>query len=127
MGVGSFLVVLRVTPWPGGDGRLNLSVNLPTFQPAAGSDVAARLRRDGSVNLALGILLPYVLPPVAAAIGAAHGLSVVRSDLVLVWVASLWAFLPASLILRGIALRRVAAAIEARAAAAPAGGALPAH
>ena len=118
LGVGVFVLALRLTAWPGRtEGRINLWVNLPTFDPSAPGDVVGRLRRDGVVNLALGAALPYVAPPLAAAIGAAHGVSVVGNDLLLVWVVALWAFLPVSLVLRGIALRRLATAIAAQRAA----------
>ena len=114
LGVASFALVLRLTGWPGEQAGCNLCVNLPTFDMGAEGDLAARLRRDGTANLALGIATPYLTPPLGAAIGAAHGLSISGNAFVLLWVTVLWAFIPASLLLRGIALRRLAAVVAAR-------------
>lgn len=113
-GLTVFAILIRLRGWPAPAGGFNVWVNLPTFDPNAGAEVVRQLRRDGAVNILLGILLPYVTPLIAAFAGRSHGVSVLDSDLMLVWMMSLWAFLPAALFLRGIALRRLAELIWQR-------------
>ena len=111
--LGVFVVMLSTGSWPSGRGGFNVWINLPTFDPSTGDDVVVRLRRDARLNCLLGIALPFLLPMVVAT-GAGRfedGLSVAHT---LVWVVATWAFLPASLFMRGIALGRVAAMIDAR-------------
>jgi hypothetical protein len=114
MGLTVFAILIRLYRWPGPSGAFNVWINLPTFEPTAGADVVSRLRRDGAVNITLGALLPYFGPPIGGFIGSVYGVSMIDSDLVLVWSIALWAFLPASLFLRGIAMRRLALMIEAK-------------
>ena len=111
--LGCFVILLSTGNWPSGRGGFNVWINLPTFDPSTGDDVVLRLRRDARLNCLLGILLPFLIPvvvgsgagPIGSGLGSAH---------TLVWVVATWAFLPASLFMRGIALGRVAAMIEAR-------------
>ncbi|MEM9797559.1 MAG: hypothetical protein AAF919_13795 [Pseudomonadota bacterium] len=112
VGLTIFSILIRLHSWPAPSGAFNVWINLPTFDPTAGADVVTRLKRDGAVNILLGILLPYLTPPIAAYIGRSNGISMFDSDLMLVWTISLWAFLPASLFLRGIAMRRLALMIS---------------
>ncbi len=114
VGLTVFAIVIRILGWPARGDALNIWINLPTIDPNARGDVVVRLRRAGAVNISLGLLAPYLMPPLALVIARAFGLSMLRSDLMLVWVMSLWAFLPVSLFLRGIALRRLALTIALR-------------
>lgn len=110
----TFVTVLRAQNWPTSAGTFNVWVNLPTFDPNAGGDVVDRLERDARVNVALGILLPFLTPVVVGA-GSVHFGSVNLDDpQTMIWVVSIWAFLPCSLFMRGIALGRIAAMIEAK-------------
>jgi hypothetical protein len=122
LGVLGFGTAIAVRRWPGGKLPRNAQNgvvggefyrNLPAYDPAPAADLAARLRRDGSLNLTLGAALPYLAPPAGLLLGRLHGISLLQSDLLLVWTFSLWAFLPACLVLRGMALRRVARHLEA--------------
>jgi hypothetical protein len=111
-GLTAFAILIRVQSWPSRTGTFNVWINLPTFDPTAGTDVVKRLNRDGAVNILLGFIMPYATPPLAYFIATSHGVSMLDSDLMLVWVMALWAFLPTSLFLRGIAMRRLAMMIE---------------
>ncbi len=111
VGLTLFAIVLRLCGWPSAGGAFNLWINLPTFDPGAGR-VVRRLRRDGAVNVSLGIAAPYLTPPLVLWLGG--GVPLRAGDLTLVWVISLWAFLSATLLMRGIALRRLAAMIALR-------------
>lgn len=112
IGVTIFAILIRARSWPRGPHGFNVWINLPTFDPTAGADVVARLRRDGFVNILLGLLLPYVAPPVAVFVAGVYGFSMLESEIATCWTMTLWAFLPGSLFLRGIALRRLALMIE---------------
>lgn len=108
----AFLVLLRLQGWPSADTPFNVWVNLPTFDPSTGSDVVARLRRDGYVNIILGFTLPFLLP---LAIGSASRLFTpiaLDSPQTMVWTMTIWAFLPVSLFMRGIAMRRIASMVQ---------------
>lgn len=114
VGVTVFAIVVRARAWPAAGVPFNLYVNLPRFGHREGGDIVRRLRRDGSVDLAIGLCLPYLTPLLAVAIGRFLDLSPPRSDLALVWTMSLWAILPVSFLIRGMALRRLALLIVLR-------------
>ncbi len=107
-----FLIILRLDKWPSRHGDFNVYINLPTFDPTAGGDVVERLQRDARVNVALGFVLPFLIPAVAT-IGSANFTALsIESPQTLIWTMSAWAFLPTSLFMRGIAMARVAQMIE---------------
>lgn len=107
-----FVVILKIFGWPSSNGSFNVWVNLPTFDPTIGGDVVTRLERDARVNLALGFLLPFLVPAVVKAASSTFGEITLNSPQTLIWTVSAWAFLPASLFMRGIAMGRVAAMIR---------------
>lgn len=109
-----FAIALRVRDWPDAPDSFNLWVNLPNFAPGAGADVVRRLRRAGSINLLLGIGAAYLAPPLAMWVGGGTGITILQSDLLLVWAMSTWAFLPTALFMRAIALHRLAAMVALR-------------
>jgi len=90
-----------------GRDNFNLWINLPTFEPTSGRDVERRLFRDGTANILLGIGLPFLIPVIASRSGGWFDPSVLQNYQPLIWGAALWAFLPASLIIRGAALIKV--------------------
>ena len=103
-----FIVLLWLYRWPRGTGSFNVWINLPTFDPTAGGDVVKRLQRDSRVNIILGFLLPFLVPAVVKMI-ASFGSPINLDDpQTLIWTVSAWAFLPASILMRGVALGRVA-------------------
>ncbi len=107
-----FLIVLRLQGWPKQTGVFNVWINLPTFDPTAGGDVVERLERDARFNIALGFLLPFLTPAVIKAAAATFGTVSLLNPQTLIWTVAAWAFLPASLFMRGIAMGRIAAMIE---------------
>lgn len=112
--LGYFVIILRMMGWPNSEGGFNVWINLPTFDPTAGGDVVDRLRRDAWVNTALGFLLPFLIPPVLKMVSAAFTPVTLASTQTMIWTVSAWAFLPASLFMRGIAMNRIASMIEAK-------------
>lgn len=108
----AFLVLVRILGWPARQGAFNVWVNLPLFDPTAGGDVLERLQRDARVNIALGFLLPFLIPAVVKAAADLVEPITLQNPQTLIWTLSAWAFLPASMIMRGIAMGRVAEMIE---------------
>ncbi len=109
-----FLITLRLFGWPTKTGAFNVWVNLPTFDPTAGGDVVQRLQRDGRINIILGFLLPFIIPAfVKLAADLFEPISLADPQ-TMIWTMTAWAFLPASLFMRGIAMGRVAQMIEAK-------------
>jgi len=103
-----FIILLRMRRWPKRNGTFNVWVNLPTFDPTAGGDVVDRLNRDSQVNIILGFLLPFVIPAFLKFTQVVIGPIVLDDPQTMIWMVTAWAFLPASLLMRGVALSRVA-------------------
>jgi hypothetical protein len=109
-----FLILQRVRGWPLRTGSFNVWINLPTFDPTAGGDVVERLERDARVNIALGFVLPFLMPAVIKAATSLFGSVSLENPQTLIWTVAAWAFLPASLFMRGIAMGRIAGMIKAK-------------
>lgn len=107
-----FLIVLRLTNWPNRGAQFNVWVNLPTFDPTTGGDVVEHLERDARFNVALGFMLPFLTPPVVSLAASTFGSLTMTNDQTLIWSLAAWAFLPASLFMRGIAMQKVASMIS---------------
>jgi hypothetical protein len=112
LGLSGFVILLKIYEWPTRWGAFNVWVNLPTFDPTSGGDVVIRLVRDSRVNIALGFVLPFVFPAVVRLGTAGFDPLALTSPHTLIWVMAAWAFLPASLLMRGIAMGRVAEMIR---------------
>lgn len=110
--VAAFALAIRWRNWPG-RGGFNVWVNLPQFDPTAGGDVVERLQRDAHVNLILGMLLPLIAPLAANILAVPFDGAELREPAALVWMVMAWAFVPASLLMRGLALSRLARLIAA--------------
>jgi hypothetical protein len=106
--LGVFVILQRVRRWPTRKGGFNVWVNLPTFDPTAGGDVVERLERDARFNIALGFLLPFLTPAVIKSATSLFGTVSLDNPQTLIWTVAAWAFLPASLFMRGIAMGRIA-------------------
>ncbi len=109
-----FAMVVRIGGWPVRNGPFNVWVNLPLFDPTAGGDVLVRLRRDARFNIAFGFLLPFLIPAVVKTTSDLLDPITLQNPQTLIWTVTAWAFLPASMIMRGIAMKRVADLIEAK-------------
>jgi len=109
-----FWLTLRLGGWPAREGGFNIWVNMPTFDPMAGGDIVERLQRDAQFNLILGFLLPFIIPAVVKLASDTFDPVSLADPHTLIWTMSAWAFLPASLLMRGLALHRVARMIAAQ-------------
>ncbi len=108
MSLAVFAILIRVKHWPIKNGSFNVWVNLPTFDPTAGGDVVNRLARDARFNIALGFLLPFLIPAAVKATTVVFDPVTMENPQTLIWTVSAWALLPASLFMRGIAIGRIA-------------------
>lgn len=106
-----FVVTMRIIGWPSRMGSFNVWINLPTFDPTTGGDVVERLERDARFNIALGFLLPFLIPAAVKVAAIAFQPVTLESPQTLIWTMTAWAFLPASLLMRGIAMGRIAGMI----------------
>ena len=61
--------------------------------------------------LAIGFLLPFLIPAVVKATYALLNPISLQNPQTIIWSLSAWAFIPASMIMRGLAMRRVASMI----------------
>ena len=110
--IATFLVIVKVTGWPVRYGAFNVCVNLPLFDPSGGGDVVERLYRDAALNVSLGIALPFLIP--VAMLGFGDFVERVRflNPQNMIWITVLWAFLPASMVMRGVAMHRIGTLIS---------------
>ena len=102
-----FLFQVQVLNWPMRSGAFNVWVNLPMFDPTKG-DVLVRLARDARINVMLGFILPFLIPAVVKATAVWVEPMVLMKPQALIWSMSIWACLPANMIMRGLAIGRVA-------------------
>ncbi|WP_235862338.1 hypothetical protein [Roseovarius litorisediminis] len=107
-----FLTLVRIFGWPARNGAFNVWVNLPLFDPTGGGDVLHRLKRDAGLNIVLGILLPFLIPAAVKAASTLIDPISIANPQTLIWTMTAWAFLPASMLIRGIAMGRIADMIE---------------
>lgn len=108
LGALAFLgLLLWAFKWPQGRERFNLWVNLPTFEPTSGRSVERRLVRRGWIYILAGLTLPFTLTVLASrAVGMLHP-AALAAPRTLVWGVAIWAFLPVSFIIRGLALTKI--------------------
>ncbi|TDE38947.1 hypothetical protein E1B25_07995 [Antarcticimicrobium sediminis] len=110
--IAAFVFAVRILGWPTMNGSFNVWINLPLFDPTAGGDVVHRLQRDGQINVILGVLLPFAIPAVVKLGSDMIGPLALDDPQTLIWAACAWAFLPASMVMRGVAMLRIGELIE---------------
>lgn len=112
--VAVFAIFMRLFNWPTGHGTFNVWVNLPNFDPTSGQDVVQQLLRDSRINFMLGLSLPFLTPLFAMFGAAIFDPYLLVNPRSMVWTVAIWAFLPASLMMRAIALARIAEMLSRR-------------
>ena len=73
--------------------------------------MVTRLQRDGRLNIAIGALLPFLIPALIKLMAAFITPIALSNPQTLIWTLCAWAFLPASMIMRGMATLRIAGLI----------------
>ncbi|WP_323780987.1 hypothetical protein [Thalassovita sp.] len=102
-----FFALVQLSNWPMGNGAFNVWVNLPMFDPTKG-DVLIRLTRDARINVMLGFILPFLIPAVIKGTSGWIDPRTLMGPQTMIWSMTVWASLPATLMMRGIALGRIA-------------------
>lgn len=110
----AFVVTMVLGYWPAKGSSFNVWINLPNFDPTKGVDVVQRLERDAQVNVLLGVILPFSLPVLLRLSSLLVQPITFETGLTLVWGLAFWAFIPFSLIMRGVAMYRVSQLIRAQ-------------
>jgi len=108
----AFIALVQLYGWPSRNGAFNVWINLPMFDATSGGDVVSRLKRHARINLVLGFLLPFLIPAMVSAASETLDIGALATPQILIWMMCLWAFFPASLMMRGIAMVRIASMIE---------------
>lgn len=111
---GIFYLVIRLTNWPKSDTGFNVWKNLPLLDPTSGKDIVFRLVRDARVNISIGIIAPFAIPALIKVVFIYTGTRLFSDPETLVWIMVGWSAVPASLIMRGTAMMRVAGMIAER-------------
>ncbi len=106
--IASFAYAVKMRGWPTGNGAFNVWTNLPLFDPTKGGDVVTRLQRDGRLNISIGVLLPFLIPALIKLLTDYANPISLSNPQTMIWTMSAWAFLPASMIMRGMATLRIA-------------------
>lgn len=114
LGFGVYIAAVYLRYWPDRRSVLNVWVNLPNFDPTKGNDVVHRLEREGQINVLLGIILPFSLPVLLHVSSLLVQPMTLETPISLVWGVALWAFVPFNLMMRGVAMFRVAQLIRAQ-------------
>jgi len=99
---------MQIARWPGRSAQFNMWVNLPTFDPTTSDDVARRMVRDSWANIILGIVFPFISPSVFVLVQGLISEGAGTSSQTMVWAIAAWSFIPLSLMMRGLALARLA-------------------
>lgn len=107
-----FYYFVRVRNWPMNNGPFNVWINMPTFDPTSGGDVVMRLERDARFNIIVGFTLPFFIPAALKASERLFGQVTLDNPQTMIWIVAAWAFLPASLLMRGLAMGRIAELVE---------------
>ncbi len=108
---GGFYLIVRFTDWPKSNTGFNVWKNLPLLDPTSGKDIVVRLVRDARVNISLGIIAPFAIPAMVKIAFIYTGTRIFANPETLVWIMVGWSVIPASLIMRGTAMLRIATMI----------------
>lgn len=106
-----FVAVLTALGWPARNGAFNVWINLPMLSQTTNSDIVPRMRLHALLNILLGMSLPFLVPGVAMTMSALTDAITPLGPQSMTWALTLWAFLPAGLVMRGIAINRIAVMI----------------
>jgi len=110
--IAGFYIILRVTKWPLPHGSFNVWTNLTLLDPTTGGDIVDRLTRDGRINIALGIVLPFLFPAVILMLSLVFGADFFFDLLSLAWILIIWSVIQTTCAMRGMAMLRISALIQ---------------
>jgi len=100
-------VIVWTFGWPLGRDNFNLWINMPTFDVGS-HNAPTTLRRTAFMSIAFGLSFPFLAPQAALAfLGPLEPVSSSNNQFLL-WMIAIWCFVPATSLLRAIALFRIA-------------------
>ncbi len=97
--------------WPLGRENFNIWMNMPTF--CVGGDTVGNLRKAAFVCVIFALSFPFLAPQASLAFLGPLGPISASNSQFLVWIIAIWAFVPAALLLRAVALMKIASMIGA--------------
>lgn len=98
--------------WPENGQRFNVWENLPMFYVSTSVSKVPALRRHAAISTIWAILSIIAFPLIWYVLDIFFPLTSSVTILSKIWMVTIWAFLPANLIMRAIALWRVAQVVE---------------
>ncbi len=110
--VAIFALLVYVFNWPSRHGAFNIWINLPMFEATSGGDVVMRLKIHARFNVTLGFILPFLIPGILLILSGKLDFKSLGAPQSLIWMMCIWAFVAASMMMRGIAMAKVATMIE---------------
>lgn len=100
-------VVVWTFGWPLGRDNFNVWINMPTFDIGS-HDAAQTLRRIALMSIIFGLSFSFLAPQAALMfLGPLESISSSNSQFLL-WMIAIWCFVPATSLLRAIALLKIA-------------------
>lgn len=97
--------------WPLGRENFNIWMNMPTF--CVGGDIVGNLRKMAFTCVMFSLSFPFLAPQASLAFLGPLGPISASNSQFLVWIIAIWAFVPAALLLRAVALLKIASMIGA--------------
>lgn len=107
----AFYLYIKFTYWPVSRGQFNIWINLPLMDPARGDDLAKRMKRRAQLNIGLGVSFLFAVLVFFKGVGAIMGLALFYDLVLLIWIIILWGVIPTTMVMRGIAMARLATEI----------------
>ncbi len=107
----AFFAYIKTTNWPISRGQFNIWVNLPLMDPSRGDNLAKRMKRRAQVNIGLGGSFLFAGLVFFKGVGAILGPALYADLVVLMWIIILWGAIPTTMVMRGIAMARLATEI----------------
>lgn len=108
----AFWAYIKTTNWPVARGQFNVWVNLPMMDPTRGKDLAKRMRRRAQINIGLGMVCLFAVLILFKTVSLIFGNTLFQDLIVLIWIIILWGGIPTTMIMRGLAMARLATEIE---------------
>ena len=108
----SFFAYIKFTHWPVARGQFNVWVNLPMMDPTRGDDLAKRMRRRSQINIGFGMVFLFAVLIFFKTVSVIFGNALFQDLIVLIWIIILWGGIPTTMIMRGMAMARLATEIK---------------
>jgi len=82
------------------------------MDPTRGDDLAKRMRRRSQINIGFGMVFLFAVLIFFKTVSVIFGNALFQDLIVLIWIIILWGGIPTTMIMRGMAMARLATEIE---------------